>query len=102
MPSILQLEKLLAADPNDAFVLYGLAMEHAKVGQIERAIEFFDRCLACDPAYCYAYFHKARVLGEAGQPDRAIEALRAGQIAARGAGDSHAAAKMQDLLDQLE
>ena len=61
LPSIPQLEKLLALDPADAFVLYALAMEHAKLAEKDRAFAYFDRCIAADPAYCYAYFHKARV-----------------------------------------
>ncbi|MBL8762055.1 MAG: tetratricopeptide repeat protein, partial [Phycisphaerae bacterium] len=101
MPSIAQLEKLLALDPADAFVLYGLAMEHAKSGQIDHAMTYFDRCTAADPAYCYAYFHKARVQSEAGRTSDAIETLNRGLIAAKAAGDAHAMSEMRELLDQL-
>lgn len=101
MPSIEQLEKLLVADPGDAFVLYGLAMEHAKIAQIDRALDYFERCIAADPSYCYAYFHKARVQAEAGRAGDAIETLNRGINAARAAGDSHAMAEIRELLDQL-
>jgi tetratricopeptide (TPR) repeat protein len=101
MPSIEQLEKLLAADPADPFVLYGLAQEHAKRGDHARAIDFYDRCLASDSGYCYAYFHKARTLQAAGRAAEAIETLKAGAQAARRAGDQHALAEITGYLDEL-
>lgn len=101
MPSIPQLEKLLSLDPADAFVLYALAMEHAKLAEKDRAFAYFDRCIAADPAYCYAYFHKARVQSESGQTDAAIETLNRGINAAKAAGDAHAMSEMRELLDQL-
>ena len=105
MPSIAQLEKMLAADPRDAFVLYGLAQEHAKAGGEAghgAAVEYYDRCLAVDPAYCYAYFHKARSLVALGLVSRAVATVQAGIAAARGAGDAHAASELQGLLDEIE
>jgi len=102
MPSIEQLEKLLAADPGDAFVLYGLAQEHAKGGDVAKAVEFFDRCLVADPGYCYAYFHKARVLHEAGRTAEAVKVLREGVAAAKRAGDAHALSEITGFLDEIE
>ena len=61
MPSIPDLQRLLEKDPKDPFLLYGLAQEYAKAGDVAKAVEYYDRCLAADPLYCYAYFHKARV-----------------------------------------
>jgi tetratricopeptide (TPR) repeat protein len=101
MPSIEQLEKLLSLDPNDAFVLYGLAQEHAKRGDAARAVEFYDRCLAADSKYCYAYFHKAKVLEAAGRKIEAIDTLRAGVAASRAAGDAKAQSEISGYLDEL-
>lgn len=102
MPSIEQLEKLLAIDPADPFILYGLAQEHAKLGRTDQAIGFYDRCLAADPAYCYAYFHKAKAQHDADRTADAIATLRAGVIAARNAGDSHALSEIRGFLDEIE
>lgn len=102
MPSLEQLEKLLAADPSDTFVLYGLAQEHAKRGEFSRAVEFYDRCLQVDPAYCYAYFHKARALQSQGNVAEALAAVQAGIAKARATGDAHAASELSGLLDELE
>ena len=101
MPSIAQLEKLLAANPNDAFLLYGMAQEHAKSGNHALAIEWYDRCLKADPGYCYAYFHKARTQADAGKTADAVATLKAGAAAAKRACDAHAASEIAAYLDEL-
>jgi tetratricopeptide (TPR) repeat protein len=102
MPRIEDLHKLLAADPNDPFVLYAIAQEHGKLGQTREAIEFYDRCLAADPTYHYAYFHKARVLEAAGDLATATATLKAGIASARAKADHKAWNEMQGYLDELE
>lgn len=102
MPSIDQLHKLLRAEPNDPFLLYGLAQEYAKAGRTAEAVDYFDRCLAVDPAYCYAYYHKGRTLADVGETSRAAESIRAGIVAAKKAGDGHALSELSSLLDEVE
>ncbi|MFN0134341.1 MAG: hypothetical protein ACKVW3_17650 [Phycisphaerales bacterium] len=102
MGRLAQLTKLLEADPRDAFVLYGIAQEHAKAGRHGEAVEWFDRCLAVDAAYCYAYYHKAKALEADGKQEHAIETLRSGLGAARKAGDQKAMSEMRGFLDELE
>lgn len=96
-----QLTKLLTLDPADAFVLYGLAHEHAKVGEHERAVEFYDRCLAADPAYCYAYYHKAVSLRALGRDDDARTTLERGIEAATTAHDAKALGEISAMLDSF-
>lgn len=104
MPSIAQLEALLREDPNDAFVLYGLAQEHAKRADgAGEAIAYYDQCLRADPGYCYAYFHKARVQwDQQGDRQGAIATARAGLAAARARGDFKAQSEIQGLLDEWD
>lgn len=99
---ISQLERLLAADPHDTFVLYGLAQEHAKAGAVAEALAFFDRCLAADPDYLYAYYHKAKVLADADRAPEAIAVLRAGIPRAAARQDAKALNELSALLDSLE
>ncbi len=101
MPSIAELERLLAADPVDAFVLYGLAQEHNKAGNGARAVEFYDRCLAADPSYLYAFFHKARALEAMGRTTDAVDTLTRGVAAARAAADPKALSELSAYLDEL-
>ncbi len=102
MPTLAQLEALLIAEPNDTFVLYGLAQEHAKAGHVAKSIEFYDRVLTLDPHYCYAYFHKAKVQYDAGNQENAISTVQGGIEAARKTGDMQALRELSGLLDEWE
>ncbi|MBL8876239.1 MAG: hypothetical protein JNM86_10630 [Phycisphaerae bacterium] len=102
MPSLVQLEKLLAADPHDPFVLYAIAQEHAKAGAFERAVEFYNRSIEVAPDDGYTYFHKAKALGAMGRTDLQVNALNAGIAAAKRAGDGKALGELQGALDELD
>jgi len=96
-----QLLKLLAMDPNDAFVLYGLGQEHAKRGEHSEATAYYDKCLAADPLYCYAYYHKARSQQAGGDVNGAVATLRHGLDAAKKAQDEKARSEIEGLIDML-
>lgn len=101
-----KLEKLLEADPNDPFVLYGIAQEHAKAGGgagagHERAVEYYDRCLAADPSYCYAYYHKALSLQALSRREESRAAAKAGLAVAQSANDAKATSELSNLLAAL-
>jgi tetratricopeptide (TPR) repeat protein len=102
MPSIAQLTKLLAIDPADTFVLYGLAQEHARLGDHADAVAWYDKCLAIDPYYCYAYFHKARSQQALGDIPAAVGTVKAGIAAATKAQDGKALGELQELLAEWE
>jgi tetratricopeptide (TPR) repeat protein len=96
-----KLESMLKAEPQDAFLLYALAHEHAQAGDLEEAIARFDAALAAEPAYCYAYFHKAKCLDELGRHAEAAAIARAGYARANAVGDVQAAGELRSLLEEL-
>ena len=96
-----QLMKLRDADPADADVPYMIAQEHAKAGDHDAAVQWYDTCLASDPAYLYAYFHKAASLEALERDDDAIAALRDGLTRAQAAHDEKAAGEIGTYLAQL-
>ena len=96
-----KLQKLLSIDPNDAFVLYGLAQEYAKVGDHAQAIAFYDRTLNADPAYLYAYYHKARSQQAAGDLPNARATVQRGIRVAHQAGDGKALSELSNLQIEL-
>ena len=101
MPSIEDLQKLIADAPDDAFLNYALAQELAKAGRPEEAIAAYDRVIGIDPHYHYAYFHKARVLEDEGRIDDAVAALGAGLRLAQADQEPKAAGELQGYLDTL-
>lgn len=102
MPRLDQIEKLLALEPNDPFLLYALAQEHAKLGRPDESLAAYDRCLAADPLHAYACFHKARLLASLGRAGEAVVCARQGLDAANRSADAKAASELSGLLDELE
>jgi len=102
MPSLEHLRALLTADPNDSFVRYGVAMEHAKLGQNAQALAEFTELLRRDPKYVPAYFMGGRTCAQSGDVPAAKELYRRGIAMANQVGDTHAAGEISEALEMLE
>ncbi len=96
-----KLEEFLTAHPQDAFARYGLALECAKAGEHNAAIEHFQRLLADHPDYVGGYFHYGQLLAKLARKEEAKQILSAGIVVARKAGDHHAGDEMQAALAEL-
>ncbi len=96
-----KLEAFLASHPDDAFGRYGLAMECARAGDSDAALEHFRRLLESHPDYVSGYFQYGQFLAKLGQVEQARQTLAAGIAAAGRVGDGHAAGEMQAALDSL-
>jgi tetratricopeptide (TPR) repeat protein len=101
-PRMRQLRLMLERQPDDPFLLYGLAMEYKKADEPARALEYFDQVLRRDPNYCYAYYQRAQVHESQGDVDAARRTLREGIEAAKRSGDDHALSEIEAALALLE
>ncbi|MFO0850276.1 MAG: hypothetical protein U0871_17215 [Gemmataceae bacterium] len=106
-PRMDQIEALLADDPDDPFLRYGLALEHAGAGDDEECVRILRELIALTPEspYIPAYLMAAQALGRLGREPEAGVLLVAGIAAADKAGTPdalHAKAEMQGLLATLE
>ena len=101
-PRMRQLQQMLQRQPDDPFLLYGVAMEYKKANQPDKALEFFSEVLRRDPNYCYAYYQKAQVHESLGDAGSAKRALRDGLDAADRSGDGHARSELEAALALLE
>jgi len=102
MPTIEQLTRALKASPGDAFLLYGLALEYAKTGQYEDALEHFDHAIQADPTNAYHFYHKARTLEAMGNLADAIHTLHQGMTAAQADPHPKAQSELGNYLEDLE
>ena len=96
------LVKLLAREPDETFLLYGIGMEYKKLGAMEKAIEYFNRVIGVDPGYCYAYYQLGQVCEQLGQTEQARQAYRNGIAAARRVGDAHAQSELSAAMETIE
>ena len=102
MSSRLEVLKTMAEqDPQNTFVLYGLAMEYVKAGELDRAVEGFERVLAINPAYGAAYYHAGQALEKLDRPADAAQMYRRGIDATKRSGDAHTQSELQAALDIL-
>src|ERR1700730_7910985 len=111
-----QIQDMLADDPSDPFLHYGLAMEHISDGADEEAVRCFQELFRVAPDYVPAYLQAGQALtrlrrpAEAraprparaspplGRPAEARDAFSRGIAVARKQGDQHAAEEMQGFL----
>jgi cytochrome c-type biogenesis protein CcmH/NrfG len=96
-----QLREMLAEDPGDPFLRYGLAMDYAGAGEYEVAAACFRELLEASPDYVAGYLQAARVLRELHRDDEARAVARDGVAAARKKGDEHTAGELEFFLDDL-
>lgn len=97
-----QIEEMLAEDPHDPFLRYGLAMEHVGAGQDEEAVRCFEELLQTTPDYVPGYMQAGRTLARLDRLEDARLMFRAGIAAAQKQGDMHAAEEMAGFLEGLE
>src|SRR5262245_7742156 len=96
-PRMAQIEALLADDPTDAFLRYGLAMEYVSAGDEATAVELLLH-LTADSTYVPAFLQAGQVLNRLNRSAEAADVLRRGIAVARQQGDTHAEGEMAGLL----
>ena len=95
------LASFLKEKPNDAFARYGLAMEYSRTGNVEAAVQQFEKLLESHPDYIAGYFMAAQALAKAGRNEEARDFLAKGIGAASRTGNVHARGEMEALLAEL-
>jgi predicted Zn-dependent protease len=96
------LENSLAEDPADAFLRYGLAMQCLREGDIEEGRRRLAELIGDRPDdQVAAYQQLGQSYADAGETEAARGILMTGIAKARAAGDSHAAAEMEQAIAML-
>ena len=101
MSRLEQLQKLVAASPDDPMTHYSLALEYGNLEQWEDAVSAFEAALKVDAKYAAAYYHKARAEIKLGRRADAQGTLKVGIEVAGAVGDAKTVREMKDLLDTV-
>jgi Flp pilus assembly protein TadD len=92
------LKNMVAQNPTDSFARYGLAMEWARTGNLEQAMEEYRGLLAVNPDYAAAYYHGGQTLEKLGRVEEARDLYRAGIEATTRIGDAHTRSEIEAAL----
>jgi cytochrome c-type biogenesis protein CcmH/NrfG len=96
-----QLQRLVAASPDDPLTHYVLGLEYANLERWEDAVAAHAEALRVEPKYSAAYYHKARAEIKAGRGAVARETLLLGIEVAGSVGDEKTVKEMKLLLDTI-
>lgn len=99
---LLRLQQMLESAPSDPFLLFAVAKEYEKTGQLQQALDHYNAVENADPQYVGLYYHKGKLQEHQQQKTAAIATYRKGIEVAMAAGDRHAAAELQGALTEAE
>ena len=95
------LKSMVAQNPGDSFLRYGLAMEYRNSGDLEAAVAEFRVLREGNPDYAATYFHGGQTLERLGRLEDAREWYQEGVEVTTRKGDLHARSELQTALDLL-
>ena len=97
---ILLLEHL-EGSPDDAFLLYAIAQEYAKLGEVSQAIEYFNHLRSTHPDYIGLYYYLGKLEQQLGRSAEALRVFKEGLEIAKSSGDMHAWSELQRAVDEM-
>ena len=95
------LQRTLAANPDDTFARYALALELLTSDQPADAWPHFEYLLNHHPDYAATYFQAGRFLVQQDRRDEARRILAKGIEVAQHQGNRHAQSELQGALESL-
>ncbi|SEL12608.1 heme biosynthesis protein HemY [Parapedobacter koreensis] len=90
-----QLIGFLAESPQDPFLTYALATEYLKLGQSDKAVQYFEELLVRHPDYVGTYYHLGKLYEALDRREEAIAIYEKGMRAATKKRDMHALSELQ-------
>lgn len=102
MDRLTQLLQLLEQEPHDPFLNYGLALEHAKLGDKAKAIAIIETLLAKNPDYLGAYYQLGQLYEQVEQPEKALAIYKTGAALAQRLGNKKTLGELNEALWMLE
>ncbi len=102
MNRIEQLLSFLAIDEHDAFTLYSLAHEYKQIGEMQKAIAYFEKLREKHPNYTGLYYHLGKAYEEVGEMEKGMDIFEIGVQIAEKQKDMHALSELRTLIVNRE
>jgi tetratricopeptide (TPR) repeat protein len=93
---------MLDADPDDSFLIYAVAKEYEKSGDLEKAIALLNTLREKDPEYVGLYYHLGQLYEEIENGDQALKIYEEGLAIAKKLKDFHALSELNGVKTNLE
>ena len=101
MSKLEQLEILLKDSPEDPFLLYAIAKEIEKNGELETAEQKFRALSKLHPDYVGTYYHWGGILVKMGHIEEAKKVYNSGLLTAQKLQDNHAYRELFQALEEI-
>lgn len=95
------LQGFLQENPNDSFSRYALALEYAKLGNHENAVEEFEAVKQNDPDYVATYYQLGQLYQKIGRTHEAEKTFRTGIAVAARLGEDHTRGELEGALEAI-
>lgn len=99
---LLQLEALMASDPNDPFLPYAIAQEYASAENYVEAVQRLNELKIKFPDYLPTYYQLGLSLIRVNKLEEAMETLQTGYTLAMRQSDRKTAAEIAAVIEELE
>lgn len=99
---LLLLQEMLKEEPDSSFLLFAIAKEYEKLGDIPSAIETFLTLKEKDEGYVGLYYHLAKLYEEIEETAKALVIYKSGMEMAKKNKDQHALSELQNAKMNLE
>lgn len=97
-----QLKEMLEKNPRDPFLLYALAQEFTKLGEVKEALNFYEHLRQDHPEYTGTYYHLGKLYERQGDMEKAKHTYRKGLEMTRRLGAQHDYSELLGALSLLE
>ena len=96
------LEQMIANDPNDPFLQYGLALEYVKEQLLDEAEKLFDHLVERFPNYLPSYYQFGQFLEQRGNTERALDIYERGVALATDQRDLKTKSELEEAIWELK
>ena len=94
MSRIDQIQSFLAESPKDSFLIFALAKEYEKLGDLPSAERYYRSITVEEPSYVGVYYHLGKLLSNTGRLKEAYDIFTAGMTMAKSQNDQHALSEL--------
>ena len=101
-PRMQQLQEMLKDEPKDSFLNYALALEYAKMDDLQKAVELIEKVLATDENYLGAYYQLGKYYELMQEPEKATAIYTKGATIAKLQKNNKALGELNEALWMLE